>query len=58
MKENKHQEFDKAISEEIMREFRGKVIDTICGDCYGKGKYSHGDKCQNCKGEGHYKVQY
>ena len=45
-KENKFHEVDKAISEKIMSEFKGKTTEVICPDCKGK-------KCKECNCKGH-----
>lgn len=54
---NKYEELDKAMTKEIMPEFKGQVIDSVCAVCKGDGVIS-GKKCDNCEGKGHYKIEY
>lgn len=58
MQRNKYFDVDKVISNQIMKEFKGKIIDSICSSCDGKGSFKHGSECENCNGIGHYKIQY
>lgn len=53
MNNNKHESLDKKISMEIMKEVRGKIIEHVCPWCKGLDK-----GCQDCSGEGKYKIQY
>lgn len=48
---NKYHELDKGMSNEVMSEFKGKVIDSVCSTCKGSG-------CEHCNQEGHYLVEY
>ncbi len=54
---DKYIEIDKSITKQIMKEFKGKVIDHVCDSCLGK-RLINGIKCYNCSGEGSYKIQY
>jgi DnaJ-class molecular chaperone len=58
MDEEKYYELDKSVSKEIMSQLKGKIIPVTCWGCGGKGKFSCGEKCDNCKGDGYYEVQY
>lgn len=66
-------ELDKDVSKSIMKEFEGKVINSVCTSCNGTGKihhpfsgqYDHGITvtispmiCTNYNGKGNYDVQY
>ena len=37
MKAEDYHELDKQISKEIMLEFKGKIIESVCPDCKGQG---------------------
>jgi len=51
MKAEDFHELDKSISKEIMSEFKGKTIDSICSVCKGQG-------CEDCDYIGSYKIEY
>lgn len=54
--ENKYHEIDKAISKEIMKEFKGVVIQHECPTCHGKPVEGH--VCDDCKDDGYYEIEY
>ncbi len=41
--QNKYHDLDKSISKRIMKEFKGKIIESVCPDCKGIGC----DYCDN-----------
>ena len=51
MKAEDFHEVDKSMSKQIMSEFKGKIVDSVCIECKGHG-------CENCDYEGHYEIQY
>jgi DnaJ-class molecular chaperone len=57
MEQDKFYELDKRVSKEIMKEFKGVQIDSVCYKCNGE-KEVRGVKCENCNGEGHYVIEY
>lgn len=56
--ENKYHDVDKSMTEKIMKEFSGKIVDVTCPSCNGEKVNANNEKCFNCQGEGHYEIQY
>lgn len=56
MEYRKYEELDKAVSKEIMAEFKDEPIDTVCPHC--KGEEPLKSECEDCNGEGHYLLTY
>ena len=64
MYQDKYFELDKKISQQVNVELKGKQVPHICPDCKGTGKQASNMSitgqpvCNNCKGAGHYLIQY
>jgi hypothetical protein len=56
MNNDKYESIDKQVSKEIMQEFKGVAIEHVCPFC--KADPELMDDCQDCKGEGKYKIIY
>jgi DnaJ-class molecular chaperone len=58
MQSNKYQEFDKGMTRQIMKEFEGQIIESVCPDCNGSGKIREENLCENCNGTGSINIKY
>jgi hypothetical protein len=56
MNNDKYEAIDKQVSREVMKEFKGVEIEHTCHYC--KADPELMVDCQDCKGEGKYKIQY
>lgn len=52
--EKDYSEVDKAMSKEILKEFKGEIVECDCPTCKGKNS----SDCQDCQGQGFVAYEY
>jgi DnaJ-class molecular chaperone len=55
----KYLELDQEMTDRIMAEFKGQVMEIICPHCKGNGHHDaeRTKQCEDCQGKGHYWVE-